>query len=168
MQTKHIVGWITVASLVMAAGGLGLARAMDSSDSHRGPGWSMHGGGFGKLGPMRGLLRDLDLTDEQRSQLRAIARSAWEQSAAERSELQTLRRQIESAVIANGFNEAEVQGLIDSKGMLLNDMMLDVVRTMAEMRDVLTPEQLKNLAERRAEIEVHHEARQVEHSSAEK
>jgi len=67
-------------------------------------------------------------------------------------------------VIANGFNEAEIQGIIDSKGMLLNDLMLDVVRAMADMRNVLTPEQLKRLAERRAEFEVRREAYKTEHS----
>jgi Spy/CpxP family protein refolding chaperone len=166
MQTKRIVGWITVASLVLAVGGLGLARAMDGPDGHRGPGWAMLNGGFGGPGPMRGLLRDLDLTEEQRSQLRNLAKSAWVQSEDRRSELHALRRQIESAVLTNGFNEAEIQGLIDSKGMLLNDMLLDVVRTMAEMRDVLTPEQLKRLAERRAEVGVRHDARKFEHSNA--
>jgi|CXWL01.1.fsa_nt_gi Spy/CpxP family protein refolding chaperone len=164
MRTKRVVGWIAVASLVIAVGGFGLARAVDSSDVPRGLGWAMHGGGFPGLGPMRGLLHDLDLTEEQRSQLRTIARTAWEQSADERSELQALRRQIESTVIANGFNEAEIQGIIDSKGMLLNDMLLDVVRAMADMRNVLTPEQLRRFAERRAEFEARREAYKIERS----
>ena len=165
MRTKRVVGWIAAASLVIAVGGFALARAVDSSDGPGGLGWAMHGRGFPGLGPMRSLVRDLDLTDEQRSQLRAIARTAWEQSADERSELQAVRRQIESTVIANGFNEVEIQGIIDSKGMLLNDIMLDVVRTIADMRNVLTPEQLRHLAERRADFEARREAYNIERSS---
>lgn len=153
MQTKRVVTWVAVAGLVAGAAVFGVAQAVDGPDGGPGPRWAMHGGGFGGMGPMRGLMRDLDLTDEQRTQIRGIAKTGWEQSAARRAELEGLRKQVEATVIANGFNEAEVRGLIEARPSLLTDAMVDVVRTMAEMRSVLTPEQQKRFDERRAEAE---------------
>jgi Spy/CpxP family protein refolding chaperone len=122
----------------------------------------MHGGGG--MGSLRGLMHDLDLTDEQRTQLRTVARSGWEQSAARRAELDSLRKQVEATVIANGFDEAEVRGLIEARSALLTESMVDVVRAMAEMRSVLTPEQQKLFDERRAEAESRRSERKARRS----
>ncbi len=170
MKTKRFAKWLAIAALVAGAGALGVAQAIAGGDSEGGPGprWGMHGGGFGGMGSMRGMMRDLDLTDEQRTRLRSIATTGWEQSAARRTELDSLRKQIETTVIANGFNEAEVRGLIEARSSLLTDAMVDVVRTMAEMRSVLTPEQQKQFDERRSESESRrkeHKARRTDKES---
>lgn len=157
MRARRAITWLAVAGLVTGAGALGVARAMDGPYGEpgggHGPRWAMHGGGFGGMGPMRGLMRDLDLTEEQRTRLRSIATTGWEQSAARRAELQGLRQQIETTVIANGFDEPAVRALIEARSSLLTDTMVDVVRTLAEMRSVLTPEQQKRFDEQRAEFE---------------
>jgi len=169
MQTKRIVTWLAVAGLVAGAGVVGVAQAVDGRGGGpgggRGPSWAMHGGGG--MGSLRGLMHDLDLTDEQRTQLRTIARSGWEQSAARRTELDSLRKQIEATVIANGFNEAEVRGLIEARSALLTESMVDVVRAMAEMRSVLTPEQQELFDERRAEAESRRSERKAGRSGKE-
>ena len=171
MQTKRVMTWLAVAGLVAGAAVFGVAQAVDGSGGGSGgspgPGRAMHGGGFGGMGPMRGLMRDLDLTDEQRTQLRSIAKTSWERSAARRAELESLRKQIETTVIANGFNEAEIRGLIEARSSLLADTMVDVVRAMAEMRSVLTPEQQKRFDERRAESESRRGERKARHPGRE-
>jgi len=164
MQKKRVVTWLAVAGLVAGAAVFGVAQAVDGPGGGKGSHWGMYGGGFGGMGPMRGLMRDLDLTDEQRTQLRAIAKSGWEQSAARRADLDNLRKQVETTVITNGFNEAEVRGLIETRSALLTDTMVDVVRAMAEMRSVLTPEQQKLFDERRAEAELRRGERKARRS----
>lgn len=168
MRPNRAITWVAVASLVAGAGALGVAQATDGPRSGgHGPRWAMHDGGFGAMGSMRGLMRDLDLTEEQRNRLRSIATTSWEQGAARRTELKALRQQIEATVIANGYDEAVVRSLIEARSSLLTETMVDVVRTMAEMRSVLTPEQQKRFDEQRAEFEARRAGRKARHPGKE-
>jgi Spy/CpxP family protein refolding chaperone len=151
-RTRRIVRWTAILATAGAVAALGVAQA----GGGHGPGsYGFGGPGFGMMGmgPMRGLVADLDLTDDQRHQLRTIVRNGWEQSAAQRARLDELRRQIESTVRANGFNEAEVRALVDSGTPVMADLIVDMVRGMSEMRAVLTPEQQQRFDAWRAERE---------------
>jgi Spy/CpxP family protein refolding chaperone len=151
-RTRRIVRWTAILATAGAVAALGVAQA----GGGHGPGsYGFGGPGFGMMGmgPMRGLMADLDLTDDQRHQLRTIVRNGWEQSAAQRARLDELRRQIESTVRANGFNEAEVRALVDSGTPVMADLIVDMVRGMSEMRAVLTPEQQQRFDAWRAERE---------------
>jgi Spy/CpxP family protein refolding chaperone len=151
-RTRRIVRWTAILATAGAVAALGVAQA----GGGHGPGsYGFGGPGFGMMGmgPMRGLVADLDLTDDQRHQLRTIVRNGWEQSAAQRARLDELRRQIESTVRTNGFNEAEVRALVDSGTPVMADLMVDMVRGMSEMRAVLTPEQQQRFDAWRAERE---------------
>lgn len=144
-RTKRLTRWAAIGLITAAVAAGSVAWAVDGARGH-GPGFGM---GFG---PMRELMADLDLSAEQREQLRTIARTGWEQSADERAELDALRQQIETTVRTNGFNEAEVRALVDTGTPVLAALMVDMVRGLAEMRAVLTPEQQKLFDERRAQF----------------
>jgi Spy/CpxP family protein refolding chaperone len=111
------------------------------------------------MGPMRGLMRDLDLSEEQRARIGDIMKSAWEQGAAERQALQGIRAKVEEAVAAEGFDEARVRGIIESGMPPLTESFVRMARTMAEVRTVLTPEQREKLDARRAELREQREER---------
>lgn len=150
-RTRRIIRWTAVIAAAGAIAALGVAQAGGA----RGDGGHGFGAGFGMMGmgPMRGLMSDLNLTTEQKDQLRTIVRDGWQQSANQRTQLDSLRQQIEAAVRANGFNEAEVRTLVDSGMPIMADLMVDMVRRMSEMRAVLTPEQQQLFDQRRAERE---------------
>jgi Spy/CpxP family protein refolding chaperone len=149
-RTRRVVRWTAVLATAGALVALGVAQAGGGRGDHGfgGPGFGMMG-----MGPMRGLFADLDLTDDQKNQLRSIVRDGWEQSAAQRARLDELRQQIESTVRTNGFNEAEVRALVDSGTPVMADLMVDMVRGISEMRAVLTPEQQQRFDAWRAERE---------------
>jgi Spy/CpxP family protein refolding chaperone len=111
------------------------------------------------MGPMRGLMRDLDLSEEQRARIGDIIKNAWEQGAAERQALQGIRAKVEEAVAAEGFDEARVRGIIESGMPPLTESFVRMARTMAEVRTVLTPEQREKLDARRAELREQREER---------
>jgi Spy/CpxP family protein refolding chaperone len=148
-RIKRIVRWTAIATVTGAVAVWGIANAVDGPHGPHGFGMP----GFGPMGPMRELMADLDLTGDQKSQLRTIARSGWEQSADERGQLDAIRKQIEASVKANGFNEAEVRALVNTGTPIMAELMVDMVRSLTEMRAVLTPEQQALFDERRARFE---------------
>lgn len=139
--------WSTAPLLAGDPGTQGADRPIGMQGGYRHGGGGSMGGGFGGMS----ALRDLDLSDEQRTQVRSIMQNSWQQGAARRQELQSLRQELETTVLKNGFNEAEVRALITARTPLMTDQMVDMVRTMAEVRAVLTPEQQQALDAKRAE-----------------
>lgn len=106
----------------------------------------------GMMGPMRGMMRDLGLSTEQREQIRAIMANAWQQGDAERKALQDIRAQVEAAIAEGPFDEARVRTLIERGAPLMTEAAVRMARTMAEVRAVLTPGQRVQMDERRAEM----------------
>ena len=158
-RTRRVVRWTAVIAATGALAAWGLANAYGPRGDHGfGPGMM----GMGGFGAMRGLMADLNLTDDQKSQLRTIARSGWEQSADERAQLDALRKQIEASVVAGGYSEPEVRALVNSGTPVMADLMVDMVRGLSDMRAVLTPEQQKVFDARRAEFEARRAERRSE------
>jgi len=151
-RTRRLVRWTAILGATGAIAAWGIAEAVDGQRGHGGPGFGMFPM-MGAMGPMRGLMADLNLSDDQKNQLRTIVRDGWEQSADERVQLEAIRQQIEASVKAGGFNEAEVRALVDSGTPIMAGLMVDMVRGMSEMRAVLTPEQQQLFDTRRAEFE---------------
>lgn len=162
-RTRRIVRWTAIAAAATAVAGWGLAQARDGGFGHHGGGPGL---GFGGFGPLRGLMADLDLTDDQKTQLRAIAKRGFEGSAAERAQLDALRKELEASVTANGFNEAEVRAIVARGTPVLTELLVDMVRGASEMRAVLTPEQQRQFDARRAEFEARRAERRERRAAA--
>lgn len=173
MRSNTAKNWMAIAGLVGTLSLAGTAMAADGTPgdapkSKENKSWSQHGDGHrsssfkgmrgGKAGPMREL-RGLDLTDEQRSQVRTIMETSRTQNKARWQEIQTLRKQLKASVDANGFDEANVRAQIEAGAPLMTELMVDRFRTQAQIRNVLTPEQLQKLDERRTERQKRHEER---------
>jgi periplasmic protein CpxP/Spy len=115
-----------------------------------GPG--MRGGPGGRFG-MAGLpLRELDLTDAQREQVKTIMES-------HRADQQTIGGRMEAArkalgdAIADPFDEAAIRAKAAEVGAVEADAAVLQARIRGEVFALLTPEQVKKAKELRAEMD---------------
>lgn len=136
------------------------AAAQDGSaqdSSRRGEGWGKrHRGGRGEHGGFRGgrlrALRELDLTDAQREQLRAIGRKFQESNQEERAELRRLWALKRDGGELTPEQQARTRELIDTLSQTGRSIE-------QEMLGVLTPEQRARLEQLRQEREQRREER---------
>lgn len=101
----------------------------------------MHSPHFGLGGPMMGMIaRQLNLTEEQKSQIKAVMQK-------ERSTLQPLRQQQHQMemqlfqYVQGGFDEAKVQSLATQKAQIDAQLTVQETRVANEMYQLLTPDQ---------------------------
>jgi Spy/CpxP family protein refolding chaperone len=91
------------------------------------------------------MARELNLSDDQRAQIKAIMTASRADSAQWRSQLEELRQQVHDAVVANGYDEGQVRTLVQAKSSAMVDMTVHGVATLAKVRAVLTPDQQSKL-----------------------
>jgi Spy/CpxP family protein refolding chaperone len=115
-----------VASITLWA----IAHAVnDESGKHRGG------------GPAAMLSWHLDLSDEQEDRVDEIFTAARTDGKALRSEMDGLRKELIESIRANGYQEDQVRIRIESEAPKMVEHMLLRIRTMAEIYEILTPEQ---------------------------
>ncbi len=112
----------------------------------------MHGGpmmGPGRGGPfmLRALDRHLDLTDDQRTAIEQIVDASRAEGEALRVEMHALFEQVRDQVEQEGFDEDRVRIIIENQAPRMVDMMVLRIRTLAEIREQLTPEQQATMQE---------------------
>ena len=106
------------------------------------------GGGRGGMIP---ALRQLDLTDAQRDQIREIGERNCNASVALMESLRTTREALNQAVMADVVNESAIRGLAARIAPLEADAAVQRAYANAEMMSVLTPDQRAELKEVQAE-----------------
>ena len=143
------IGVAAAATLAFCA----LTWAVDDEGEHRGYGRhdgmrseAMMGGpmmGAGKMNRfmLKALDRHLDLSDEQHAAIEQIIDDSRTEGRALRAEFQPLFEQIRANVEQDGFDEDEIRILLENQSPRMIDMMMLRIRTMAEIRAQLTPEQ---------------------------
>lgn len=92
-------------------------------------------------GPLQAMTRYLDLTEEQQEQAKAIAMATMKESKALREKMDGMRVQIIAGIRENGYQEDEVRLIAENNMPLLVDMAVLRIRAMAEIYEILTPEQ---------------------------
>ena len=113
-----------------------------------GPGGPMgRGGRMG--GPLAGGLRDL--TDEQRTQVKAIHDKHAAQIEPLLQRVRTAREALDNAIISG--NIANLQALSIEVGNAETELTFAQAQVQAEIYKILTPEQKQKIAERRKEME---------------
>ena len=138
----------TVVATLAAAGWVGVT----SLSAQVPPDPSMGSRPMGRMGPMgpRGgwdgmrigfALGQLDLTEEQRSQIRGIMQQHREEFRALRQRVQAARRALDAAVTAPTLDEGAVRAAAAARGEVETDAALTRARVHAEVWQVLTPEQ---------------------------
>lgn len=107
---------------------------------HKGP-----GPGLAKMISMKIFLKDVNLTDEQKKQLKAIRKEAREQKKAayEANKEQRLAQQKESSAIvtASTFNEPAALKLAQDMAAMQIKSRVENMRNQQKMFSILTPEQ---------------------------
>lgn len=109
---------------------------------HRGMGGGMHGGG--------GMMfRGLDLTDEQKAQMKAIHEANKGTMQPLMEAMKANRQRMQEATANGAFDEATVTAIANEHGTLSAQMMVARQRVMSQTFAILTPEQKAKAAEMR-------------------
>ena len=110
-----------------------------------------HGFGFGFMGHIGRLKDELDLTDAQVDQIKAIFRDAHEQNAELRSQMHDGFKGVVEKLIANPNDIAGAQALIDQQAAAERTLKTNMLNAASKALNVLTPEQRTKLGEKLAE-----------------
>jgi Spy/CpxP family protein refolding chaperone len=125
----------------VAAAMLALPATGEEGQGRRGP-----GGFHGERGPGAGhgvpFLRELDLTEEQREQIRALFEEGESSGAHER--LRAARQSLHEAV-ENGSDEGTIRQLAYEVGQAEGDAAVERARMQARVNEILTAEQRREL-----------------------
>lgn len=144
--------WLAVAMMVPLTLGSASVLAKSQKGGEKG-----QKGGQSCMMPMDGksAFRGLDLTDEQKAELKTIredVRSSMKaKGESKRETMKAMKAQEQELVLAADFNEAEAQKLAASMVEERTAMQVEKMRTMHRMMSVLTDDQKQQLVEKRAE-----------------
>ena len=119
-----------VAALVIAATVFAVAQGI--------PGHP-HGGGRGDM--IEHLSRALDLTDAQKTQVKAIVDAERAATEPARARMGEIHKQVEAATLNGQFDEAQVRALATEASQIMTNQMVEHVRAFAKIFALLTPEQ---------------------------
>jgi periplasmic protein CpxP/Spy len=103
-----------------------------------GPG-GPHGGEPGDM--MEHMSRVLNLTDAQKTQVKAIMDAERAATEPSRGKIEEIHKQIEATVMSGQFDEAQVRALAGQASQIMTDEMVEHVRAHAKIFALLTPEQ---------------------------
>jgi len=133
------------------------ASALAAQGLHRARG-GHHGRGFGGPGMMGEMFAGmLDLTEEQRQQVREIHQAARAEARPIRRELKAGREAMQKAIRTN--NTAEIERLAAGQGELRGQLTAIFAKSRAEFRALLTPEQAEKLDSFRERMKERRKAR---------
>lgn len=146
---------ITILSLaILAAGAIAAAPLMFGNPmGRRGHGFGAHAGGgahFAEgfiLGRLAHLREELDLSDAQAEQIRAILEELREQNEPYREQLRGGMHDIAKTLIANPNDVATAQAKLDARASAEKALKTNVLQASSKALNVLTPEQRTKLAE---------------------
>jgi Spy/CpxP family protein refolding chaperone len=141
MKSRNVLTVILAFFLVLALAYSVQARAF-------GPGFS-EGGSGRALDGLQTLLA-LKLTDAQQERMSSIIASYQEQRRNLWTQMREARRNIREVLNATSFEEAKAREAYQSASVIREEMFISRAKMMAELKSVLTPEQLNQLKERRA------------------
>ena len=134
LTTKTL--WTTMAAVV-----IGAAAVVSVAAQPPGQGFGRGHRGFGPGGPgPMAMLRQLDLTDAQRTQIRAIM-DEHRPARAQMTKMRDLQKQLQDAILADNVDQAKIEELktaIAQAEAAALDARIDIGLKIAQ---VLTPEQ---------------------------
>ncbi|HEX8922233.1 MAG TPA: Spy/CpxP family protein refolding chaperone, partial [Pyrinomonadaceae bacterium] len=118
------------------------------------PGRGFRGGPGGDL--LGHLSRELNLTEDQKAQIKKIADSAEESTKALREQMRSLHESQPDPLSAGTFDEAAVRAAAQARANVQVELEVAHARTMSQVLAVLTTEQKAQLSERRKQFEQRH------------
>jgi protein CpxP len=130
---KRILVIASVAALVIGATVLAIGHGFQERREHgRGPG---HGD------MLEHMARELNLTDAQKQQVKAIFESTESSAQGIHAKLEEVHKQIDAATANGQFDEAQVRTLANQQAQLEADMLVEHLRAKSKVYGILTPEQ---------------------------
>jgi Spy/CpxP family protein refolding chaperone len=136
-------------SIVVAGALLIAASVVFSQGPPRGDGFRGGPGAGDGLGPFG---RDLNLTDNQKAQIKKIQDSFREADKALFDQLKTLRES-EPNPMSDAFDEAAVRSAAEAKAKIQIELDVSRAKMMSQIASILTSEQKAQLAARRKQFE---------------
>jgi protein CpxP len=122
-----------IAALVIGATIFALAQG------HQGMGERKRGDGPEDM--IEHISRELNLTDAQKEQFKAIFEAQKATGEERHAKLDDIRKQIEAATANGQFDEAQVRNLANQQAQLMSDEIVDHARLHAKLYSLLTAEQ---------------------------
>ena len=142
MKKRNLIMAGTMAAIMAGAmGAAGLTHASGYGDRDRCDYKGEHRGG------MKHMMKELDLTKEQRQTLRKFKSESREQMKNNREQMMELRKQLHEEAISEDYDSAKVRELADKKAKLMSDMLVKKMESMQRIRKELTPEQQEEFDE---------------------
>jgi periplasmic protein CpxP/Spy len=140
-----------ILSIVLVAMGAMFIFAQDGAatkDGKRGK-----RGHFGKMKRGGGMMfRGLDLTDEQKTQMKAIRQASKETIKPVREQMKANRQKLQTLSESGTFDEAQVQAIAAQQGTLSAQMIVEKEKVKSQIFNLLTPEQKTKAAEMKAQF----------------
>jgi len=158
---KSIVVMAVVLAVIFAVSSVALARGYGrgngdcAGQGFAGPGSKAcigpgeRGPGFSG-GPGLGAIMGLDLSDSQRDQALKIIETHQIEMIKARGEMIKGRENLRKALQSDTFNEDKVRHAYKKMSSLREDRLVARAKAMTEIKKILTPEQAKQLDERKA------------------
>src|SRR3982751_5240699 len=144
--------------IIAIAGALLLAMVVVAFSQEGRPPGPPPGGGFrgGPGGPRDGLgplARDLNLTDDQKAQIKQITAGFEESTKALRDQLKTLHKSEPDPLSGGAFDEAAVRAAAQTRAGVQIELEVAHAKMMSQIFAVLTTEQKAQLAAKRKQFE---------------
>jgi len=130
---KKLLVIASIAVLVVAATVFALAQG------HMGQGEKMRHGGPGDM--IEHISRELNLTDDQKTQVKNLMESQRATEEARHAKLDDIRKQLDAASANGQFDEEKIRGLANQQAQLMADQMVDHFRLHSKIYGLLTAEQ---------------------------
>jgi Spy/CpxP family protein refolding chaperone len=155
-RTKVKINWKKLGIGVALAGALLITASVVFSHGHQEPQGPPRGGGLrGERGPGDGLGpfgRDLNLTDEQKVQIKKIQDGFRESDKALMDQMRSLH-QNEPDPMSGSFDEAAVRAAAEARARIQIELEVSRAKMMSQVASVLTAEQKAQLAARRQQFQ---------------
>jgi Spy/CpxP family protein refolding chaperone len=110
------------------------------------------GGGPGRGGLLRDLAR-VNVTPEQRDQIRAVVRRYWPRMKPLLGKLHEARKEVRVTIWTTPLDEGKIRAAVYERAEAAAELAVLRARMTAEIKPILTPEQVEKLREFRGRVE---------------
>lgn len=112
-----------------------------------------------KGGVVKKVLRQLDLTEEQKTQVRAIGEKFRKNMKPQRDAIRAAQDKVHQALLAEPFSESKARSAFRQASLLREDQFIARAKMMEEINKLLTPEQREKFKKIKAEAREKHRER---------
>lgn len=132
MKKRHWVLATVLAGSILTAGIANAAFACGGEGHHRHQGM-MH------------VMKELNLTSEQRAAIKGIMQEQRNQMQSTREKMRDLRKSMHEQAVSKNYDANKVRELADAQAKIMANMSVKRIEMMNHIHQLLTPEQAKKL-----------------------